>query len=129
MAQSTTPQKVSRFPIPADTDTPAFTSEGPIAPDAPANDVAAAPKPPAKKRSRRPMIFAGIGIIALAAGAWYGTQYYTTGRFMVSTDDAYVEGDIATISSKLSGYVAKVNVVANQTVKQGDPLITLDDGD
>ncbi len=48
---------------------------------------------------------------------------------MVSTDDAYVEGDIATISSKLSGYVATVNVVANQIVKKGDALVTLDDGD
>src|SRR3569833_2657315 len=48
---------------------------------------------------------------------------------MVSTDDAYVGGDIATISSKLSGFLSKVNVGANQTVKAGDPLITLDDGD
>jgi membrane fusion protein (multidrug efflux system) len=48
---------------------------------------------------------------------------------MVSTDDAYVGGDIATISPKLGGYVAKVNVVANQAVKAGDPLVTLDDGD
>ena len=38
-------------------------------------------------------------------------------------------GEIETISSKLAGYVAKVNVVANQSVKAGDPLITLDDGD
>lgn len=108
--------------------------EAPVAPQAPANDAspkgAAAPvAAPAKKRSRRPLIFAGVGLIALAAGAWYGSQYFLTGRFMVSTDDAYVEGDIATISSKLSGYVASVNVVANQKVKKGDPLVTLDDGD
>ena len=75
------------------------------------------------------MILAGVGLVALAAGAWYGTDYFTTGRFMVSTDDAYIEGNIATISSKLAGYVARVDVVANQAVKQGDPLITLDDGD
>ncbi len=48
---------------------------------------------------------------------------------MVSTDDAYIEGDIATISPKVTGYVAKVNVVANQQVKAGDVLVTLDDGD
>ena len=65
---------------------------------------------------------------SLAAG-WFGTDWFFTGRFMVTTDDAYIGGDIATISSKLSGYVATVNVVANQTVKAGDPLITLDDGD
>jgi membrane fusion protein (multidrug efflux system) len=48
---------------------------------------------------------------------------------MVSTDDAYIEGDIATISPKVTGYVAKVNVVANQEVKAGDVLATLDNGD
>jgi membrane fusion protein (multidrug efflux system) len=105
-------------------------NEAPAAmPDAPANDVAPKAAAPAKKRSRRPLVFAGVGIIAVLAAAWWGYGYFTTGRFMVSTDDAYVEGDIATISSKLSGYVAKVNVVANQTVKAGDPLVTLDDGD
>ncbi len=51
------------------------------------------------------------------------------GRFMVSTDDAYIHGDIAVISPKVSGYVAKVDIVANQQVKAGDPLVTLDDGD
>ena len=132
MAQSPT-QNVRRLPVQPvgpvdDAAIPVGDEAAPSAsPVTPANDTA--PKPVAKKRSRRPLILAGVGLVALAAGAWYGTEYFTTGRFMVSTDDAYVEGDIATISSKLAGYVAKVNVVANQTVKQGDPLITLDDGD
>lgn len=68
-------------------------------------------------------------LAALAGGAWYGYDWWTTGRFMVSTDDAYVEGDIATISPKVTGYVAKVEVAANQLVKAGDVLVTLDDGD
>ena len=134
MAQSPT-QNVRRLPVqpvePVDTAAiPVGDEAAPsAAPVTPANDTAPAQRSVAKKRSRRPLILAGVGLVALAAGAWYGTEYFTTGRFMVSTDDAYVEGDIATISSKLAGYVAKVNVVANQTVKQGDPLITLDDGD
>ena len=135
MAQSSN-QRVLREVPPVTDDNVAIPAqdEAPVAPQAPANDAtpketAAPVAAPAKKRSRRPLIFAGVGLIALAAGAWYGSQYFLTGRFMVSTDDAYVEGDIATISSKLSGYVAKVNVVANQKVKQGDPLVTLDDGD
>ena len=129
MAQSNT-QKVRRFPQPADETVaiPAQDEAPAQAPATPANDTT--PKAvPAKKRSRRPLIFAGIGIIALVAGGSYGYQYLTVGQYMLSTDDAYVEGDIATISSKLSGYVAKVDVVANQTVKTGDPLVTLDDGD
>ena len=130
MAQSNI-QKVRRFPQVAPQETGAIPAvdEAPIAPEAPANDVAPKAAPSAKKRSRRPLIFAGVGIIALAAAGYYGTQYLTTGRFIIATDDAYVQGDIATISPKLGGYVAKVNVVANQRVKAGDPLVTLDDGD
>ena len=129
MAQSNM-QKVRRFPQVAPQETGAIPAvdEAPIAPEAPANDQA--PKAaPAKARSRRALVFAGVGIIALAAAGYYGTQYLTTGRFIIATDDAYVQGDIATISPKLGGYVAKVNVVANQRVKAGDPLVTLDDGD
>ena len=137
MAQSNTTQKISRFPqsaqeenvaIPLHDEAPVTTPEAPVAP-VPANDAAPKAAAPAKKRSRRPLVFAGIGVIAMLAGGYYGYDWFTTGRYMVSTDDAYVGGDIATISSKLSGYVGTVNVVANQTVKAGDPLITLDDGD
>ena len=44
----------------------------------------------------------------------------------VSTDDAYIQGDIAIISPKVSGYVEKVNVVENQQVHAGDPLVTIE---
>ncbi|OCP05458.1 MULTISPECIES: HlyD family secretion protein [unclassified Ensifer] len=81
-----------------------------------------------QKKARKP-ILPVLGLALLAAGAWFGYDWWTNGRFMVSTDDAYIEGDIATISPKVSGYVAKVDVVANQKVKAGDPLVTLDDGD
>lgn len=122
MAQPENSEKIRPFPK-APT-----TAEAPVTePIVPANDVEL--KPAAKKQSRRPMIFAGIGLVALLAGGWVGYDWWATGRFMVSTDDAYIGGDIATISSKLAGYVAKVDAVANQRVKAGDPLITLDDGD
>jgi len=91
---------------------------------------AAAPvQPPVQKKKRKPFLLPIIGLALLAGAAWYGYDYWTTGRFMVSTDDAYVHGDIAVISPKVSGYVAKVDIVANQQVKAGDPLVTLDDGD
>jgi membrane fusion protein (multidrug efflux system) len=87
-----------------------------------------APKP-ARKRSARRIVLPVIALAALIGGGWYGYGYWTEGRYMVSTDDAYVEGDISQIAPKVTGYVAAVNVVANQTVKAGDPLVTLDDGD
>ncbi|WPE21297.1 Colistin resistance protein EmrA [Shinella zoogloeoides] len=84
---------------------------------------------PEKKKGGRRMMLPILGLALLAAAGWYGYQWWTHGRFMISTDDAYIEGDIASISPKVSGYVAAVNVVANQTVKAGEPLVTLDDGD
>jgi membrane fusion protein, multidrug efflux system len=92
-----------------------------------APQVAAVAENPAPKR--RSMAFPVILIAALAAGGWYGYDWWTNGRFMISTDDAYIEGDIASISPKVSGYIEKVNVVANQHVKAGDALITLDKED
>lgn len=82
---------------------------------------------PQKKRRKRMLPL--LGLVLLAGAGWYGYDWWTEGRFMVSTDDAYIGADIATISPKVSGYVERVDVVANQHVKAGDPLVTLEDGD
>lgn len=116
-----------------DKDMPAQArADGPVA-EKPAATAQAdgAPKAstePPQKKKRSPVL--PILVLALlGAAGWYGYHWWTDGRFMISTDDAYVEGDIAVISPKVSGYVEKVNVVENQTVKAGDPLVTLDQGD
>ncbi|MFA7415634.1 MAG: HlyD family secretion protein [Rhizobium sp.] len=85
--------------------------------------------PVAPKKPRRSPVLPVIALALLGGAAWYGYGWWTHGRFMVSTDDAYIEGDIAIISPKVAGYVAKVDVADNQLVKAGDPLVTLDDGD
>ncbi|QWW67308.1 HlyD family secretion protein [Rhizobium sp. WYJ-E13] len=96
---------------------------------APAQSAPAVAPAPAAPKKRRSFVLPVV-VLALFGGAgWYGYDWWTNGRFMVSTDDAYIEGDIATISPKVTGYVAKVNVVANQEVKAGDVLATLDNGD
>jgi len=105
----------------------ALKAEAPqTAPAQSAPAVAPAPSAPKKRRS---FVLPVIVLAFLAGAGWYGYDWWTNGRFMVSTDDAYIEGDIATISPKVTGYVAKVNVVANQEVKAGDVLATLDNGD
>ncbi|EJZ18225.1 HlyD family secretion protein [Rhizobium sp. Pop5] len=106
-------------------------SEARETPPAPAQSAPAqAPvAPPAAAKKRRSPVLPIVVLALLAGGGWYGYEWWTNGRFMVSTDDAYIEGDIATISPKVTGYVAKVNVVANQEVKAGDILATLDNGD
>lgn len=97
--------------------------------EAPRTPQAAETQAIAGEKKKRGLALPIIGLALLAGAAWYGYDWWTTGRFMVSTDDAYVGGDIATISPKVTGYVAKVNAVANQQVKAGDVLATLDDGD
>ncbi|RWP60403.1 HlyD family secretion protein [Mesorhizobium sp.] len=85
--------------------------------------------PAKKKRSARSLLLPIIALGLLGAGAWYGYDYWTDGRFMISTDDAYVQADMAFISPKISGYVDQVKVTENQQVKAGDPLLVVDNGD
>jgi len=82
-----------------------------------------------KKGVGRRVVLPLLLAAALAGGGWYGYDYWTEGRFLITTDDAYVQGDIAAISPKVTGYIEKVPVSANQLVKAGDVLFQLDDGD
>lgn len=95
------------------------------APKTKANTGEAPPTP----RSRRKQVLGAIGAAVLTAGTWFAYDYITVGRFIVSTDDAYVGADMAIISPKVSANVAEVPIVENQAVKQGDVLVRLDDGD
>jgi membrane fusion protein (multidrug efflux system) len=112
------------------------TVAAPAAPtEAAPAEASAAPSPSpvetaSKPRRKRPNLVLPVILLAIFGGAgWYGYDWWTDGRFLVSTDDAYIQGDIAIISPKVSGYVEKVNVVENQQVQAGDPLVTLDGGD
>jgi membrane fusion protein (multidrug efflux system) len=101
------------------------------APQTPVEPAAAIPEPEEKKKKRsfRSLLLPIIGLALAGGGAWYGYDYWTDGRFMISTDDAYVQADMAFISPKISGYVDQVKVTENQHVKAGDPLFVVDQGD
>lgn len=90
---------------------------------------AEAPVAQTAKKKRPNLVLPVIVLALLGAGGWYGYHWWTDGRFMVSTDDAYIGGDIAIIAPKVAGYIKTVNVKDNQTVKAGDLLVTLDGGD
>ena len=47
----------------------------------------------------------------------------------ITTDDAYVDGSIHTIASKITGTVANIYVKDNQAVKKGDLLLEIDQAD
>ncbi len=71
-------------------------------------------------------------LIALAAGlllivaALYGNYWWNTGRFLVATDDAYVQAHSVLISPQVSGYIAAVPVDDNQRVRAGQVLARID---
>src|SRR5271156_79505 len=72
----------------------------------------------------------GLGLLAATALAGdFGYDYWTTGRFMESTDDAYVQADYTTVAPKVSGYIADVLVQDNEPVKAGQVLAHIDDRD
>ncbi len=85
-------------------------------------------KPSLKRLIRRGAIGAGVAGL-LVAGGIYGYGYWTTGRFLETTNDAYVQADYTIIAPKVSGYIAEVMVDDNQPVKTGQVLAKIDDRD
>jgi membrane fusion protein, multidrug efflux system len=90
----------------------------------------AAQQPEPKKSSpTRKLIIGAVALVALAVAAKYGYDYATVGRFMVSTDDAYVKADTSVLSTKVAGLVAETPVLNNTPVKAGTVLLRLDTKD
>ena len=114
-------------PVARDAEVKPFPARSETAPERPAAAPAAESAPP--KGGRRKYILGTVGIVVLVLAAHYGYQYRAVGRFMVSTDDAYLKTDITTIAPKVEGYIDKIDVVENQHVKAGQLLLTLDNGD
>jgi membrane fusion protein, multidrug efflux system len=81
-----------------------------------------------RKALIRGAAIAGLAL-AIAAGGYYGQYWWTTGRYLVSTDDAYVGAKNATLSPKVSGYISLVAVEDNARVAAGDVIARIDDGD
>jgi membrane fusion protein (multidrug efflux system) len=80
------------------------------------------------KGKRKPLLMAAAALLLAGAG-WYGYDYMTVSRFVVSTDDAYVHADATTLAAKVPGYVSKITVSDNTYVAAGDVVARIDDGD
>ncbi len=87
----------------------------------------AAPVKPKRSR-RRAILLLGLIAIAMAVSS-YGWRWWTVGRFLESTDDAYVGGEVTPIAPRVAGLIARVLVTDNQVVRAGEVLVQLDDRD
>jgi membrane fusion protein, multidrug efflux system len=83
---------------------------------------------PSRKAIQRTALALAL-TLGIVAAADFGYGYLTTGRYLESTDDAYVKADSTIVSPKVSGYIAQVLVGDNQPVKAGQILARIDDRD
>jgi membrane fusion protein (multidrug efflux system) len=74
-------------------------------------------------------LIAAAAAFAIIAGGAFGTEWWVSGRYVISTDDAYVHAHNTTLASKISGYVQNIPVEDNATIHAGDVIATIDDGD
>jgi membrane fusion protein, multidrug efflux system len=86
---------------------------------------------PTKDRSKvtRRLVFMGAAAAVVLAASWLGYEYLTVGRFVVTTDDAYVRAYNTTLGAKVAGYVSDFLVEDNTRVRAGDVIARIDDGD
>ena len=69
------------------------------------------------------------GSVLLVLGLTWGIWFYFYSRTHEWTDDAFIEGHVIPMSSKVAGQVLKVSVDDNQPVKRGDLLVQIDPRD
>jgi len=77
-------------------------------------------------RLDRRLGLAALGLLVVVGIAWYGWNWWEVGRFIEATDDAYVGGNVTTLSPHVAGFVSKILVGDNQFVKAGQLVIELD---
>jgi membrane fusion protein (multidrug efflux system) len=92
-------------------------------------DNAVAANTSSRRRLSRRLAYAGLGAVALLGTAAYGNHWWNVARFVETTDDAYVGGDVTPIAPHIPGFIQQILVVDNQYVKAGQPLVRLDPND
>jgi membrane fusion protein (multidrug efflux system) len=123
-----TASRAMTAPSPAGFPTPAAGSQGALTHPPTGGAPLAAPAP-AKRFGLRRVVVPILILAALGYGGKTAYDYFVEGRFLVSTDDAYVGADTSIIAAKALGHLTAVPVVDNQIVHKGDLLASIDDGD
>lgn len=83
---------------------------------------------PSRQAIRRAAL-AFAAALGVSGATAYGHYYLTAGRYLETTDDAYVKAESTIIAPKISGYIAEVLVTDNEPVNAGQLLARIDDRD
>jgi membrane fusion protein, multidrug efflux system len=81
------------------------------------------------RMGRRTVLLCLLGFILAAGAGGYGWRWWTVGRFIEVTDDAYAGGNVTPVAPHVAGFVAQILVRDNQRVRAGQLLIRLDPRD
>ena len=107
-----------------------MTSENPSTPKAVAPSVAT-PLPPTdpklspnSKKRRRALLIVATAVIIVAV-AWL-LYHFLVGRWNETTDDAYVQGDVVSVTSQIPGTVTRIALDDGMKVEAGQPVVNLD---
>jgi membrane fusion protein, multidrug efflux system len=94
--------------------------------DGPLGAAQAAGTKPSRKRSRSRLLFGVIAALAVTCGGAYGRYWYMVGRFIQSTNNAYLRADQVAMAPRVSGQVSDLYVKDNEEVAAGQPLLKID---
>src|SRR5437868_11779889 len=86
-------------------------------------------KPDQAQRNRRKRWLAIVIGGFAAIGIVYGAYWALALRYVQSTDDAYVSGNVVQITPQISGTVVSIAADDTQFVKAGQTLVQLDPAD
>jgi membrane fusion protein, multidrug efflux system len=81
----------------------------------------------ASRLRRLALAFAALALVS--ATVWYAQHWWTAGRYIETTDDAYVGGNVTPLAPHISGFVARILVADNERVQAGQLVIELDQRD
>src|SRR6185503_8728274 len=82
-----------------------------------------------KAKTRRSRLLSLLALVVVLGAIGYGAYYVTYASRFVSTDNAYVGAETATVTPLINAPVAQVLVRETQSVNAGDILVRLDDSD
>ena len=83
--------------------------------------------PPPRRRRKR--IVLGVLLTLILVGGAVAAAYFIHVSGLESTDDAFVEGHVVSISPQVSARVLSLNIDDNTLVKKGEVLVQLDPTD